>query len=195
MSEETRAGLPILHFADGPALERWLDSQPASSRGIWLKMAKKGHDVTSVTLAEAVDAGLCFGWIDGQLNKYDERWYLIRYTPRRPRSRWSEINVARAGTLLAEGRVRPGGLEQIEAAQRDGRWDAAYPPASRITVPEDLAAALRANPAAGERFERLKSADRYGVLHRLHHVTDPAKRPAALSKAIERLLSGAADRG
>jgi len=169
--------------------------QPADHKGIWLKMAKKGHGVTSLTLAEAVDGGLCFGWIDGQLNKFDERWYLIRFTPRRPRSRWSEINVARAEALLAEGSIRPGGLRQIEAARADGRWEAAYPPASRILVPEDLAAALDASPEVKARFEGLKSADRYGVLHRLHHVTGTARRQAAVAQTLERLLSGQADRG
>ncbi len=101
MTDETsRAGLPILHFADQAALEAWLAEQPADHPGIWLKLAKKGSGVASVAQAEAVDSGLCFGWIDGLINRFDERFYLIRYTPRRPRSKWSEINVRRAEQLL-----------------------------------------------------------------------------------------------
>ena len=188
MSEETkRGGLPILLFEDTAALERWLEAQPAEHPGIWLKFAKKGSGERSVTVQEAIDAGLCFGWIDGLKNAFDERFFLLRYTPRRTRSKWSLINVERAEALLAEGRVRPGGLKQIEAAQADGRWAAAYPPASRMEVPEDLAAALEANPAAKAAFAALKGGERYSVLYRLHAVQGADKREAAVAKAIASL--------
>ncbi|CAA9517261.1 MAG: hypothetical protein AVDCRST_MAG62-891 [uncultured Sphingomonas sp.] len=187
---EQRAGLPIMHFADQAELERWLGEQPADHPGIWLKLAKKGAGVASINLAEAVDSGLCFGWIDGLLNRYDERFYLIRYMPRRPRSKWSQVNAERAEQLLAEGRVRPVGLKQIEAAQADGRWDMAYPPASRIEVPDDLAAALAANPAAATFFASLTRANRYAILYRLHDVRDPAKREGAIAKWVAMLERG-----
>lgn len=188
--ETSRGGLAIMPFESQAALERWLAEQPADHRGIWLKLAKKGAGVASVSQREAVDSGLCFGWIDGLINRFDERFYLLRYTPRRPRSKWSEVNVARAEELLAAGRVRPGGLRQIEAARADGRWDAAYPPASRMAVPEDLAAALAEKPAAAAFFATLKGANRYAILYRLHDVRDPAKRVAAVAKWVAMLERG-----
>lgn len=189
MKEDTeRGGLPILLFEDAAALERWLEAQPAEHPGIWLKFAKKGSGERSITVQEAIDAGLCFGWIDGLKNAFNERFFLLRYTPRRARSKWSLINVERAEALLVEGRMRPGGLKQIEAAQADGRWAAAYPPASRMEVPADLAAALEADPTAKAAFEALKSGERYSALYRLHQVqpvTD--KRKAALVKILQGL--------
>lgn len=188
MADETeRGGLPIRHFEDAAALERWLETQPDDHSGIWLKFAKKGSGERTVSVQEAIDAGLCFGWIDGLKNAFDERFFLLRYTPRRARSKWSLINVERAEALLAEGRVRPGGLKQIEAAKADGRWSAAYPPASRMEVPEDLAAALEANPAAKAAFEALKGGERYSVLYRLHQVQGLEKREAAVVKNISPL--------
>ncbi|GAA4008731.1 YdeI family protein [Sphingomonas swuensis] len=191
MSEErTRGGLPILHFADQAALEVWLEAQPEEHKGIWLKLAKKGQGVSSVSVREAIDAGLCFGWIDGLINRLDERFYLVRYTPRRPRSKWSLVNVERAEALLAEGRVREGGRKQIEAAKADGRWDAAYPPASRMEVPEDLVVALEADPAAKAAFGALKGGERYSVLYRLHQVQAAEKRKAAVAKVVMGLRGG-----
>jgi len=185
--EESRAGLPILPFPDAPALERWLGEQPDDHPGIWLKLAKKGSGIATVSQKEAVDAGLCFGWIDGLINRYDDSFYLIRFTPRRRRSKWSEVNVKRAEALLAAGRVRPRGLREIEAAKADGRWDAAYPPASRITVPDDLAAALAANADARSFFETLKGANRYAILYRLHDIRDPDRRAQAIARFVAQL--------
>lgn len=187
---EERAGLPIMHFADRPALEGWLDGQPADHPGVWLKLAKKGSGEASVSHGEAVDAGLCFGWIDGLINRYDELFYLIRYTPRRPKSKWSEVNVTRAEALIEEGRVRPSGMRQIEAARADGRWEAAYPPQSRIAVPDDLAAALAANPKAQAFFETVKGPSRYAILYRLHDVREPEKRKAAIARWVAMLERG-----
>nr|WP_314441707.1 YdeI/OmpD-associated family protein [uncultured Sphingomonas sp.] len=185
--ERERGGLPILHFADAAALEGWLECQPAEHKGVWLKLAKKGRGVTSVSVSEAINLGLCFGWIDGLINRFDEDWYLVRYTPRRPRSKWSLINVERAEALLAAGKVRAGGLKQIEAAKADGRWDAAYPPASRMEVPEDLAAALEESPDAKAAFAALKAAERYSVLYRLHQVQGAEKRKLAVEKTVSSL--------
>lgn len=187
MEEESRAGLPILTFPDAAALEAWLAEQPADHKGIWLKLAKKGASVPTVRQTQAVDAGLCFGWIDGLINRFDEHFYLIRFTPRRPKSKWSLVNVERAEALIAAGRVRPGGLRQIESAKADGRWDAAYPPASRIQVPEDLQAALAADPQAAAAFASLKSAERYSILYRLHDTPDPQRRARAIAACIAKL--------
>lgn len=185
--EATRGGLPIMLFEDAAALERWLEAQPAEHPGIWLQFAKKGSGERTVSVQEAIDAGLCFGWIDGLKNRFDERFFLLRYTPRRARSKWSLINVERAEVLLAEGRVRPGGLQQIEAAKADGRWEAAYPPASRMEVPADLAAALEANPAAKAAFEALRGGERYSVLYRLHQVQGVGKLETAGKSAMLKL--------
>ena len=187
MDEESRAGLPILAFADAAALTLWLAEQPLDHKGIWLKIAKKGAGTASISQSEAVDAGLCFGWIDGLINRFDERFYLIRFTPRRPKSKWSLVNVERAEALIAAGRVQPGGLRQIEAAKADGRWQAAYPPASRIQVPEDLADALAGNAKAAARFAQLKSAERYSILYRLHALSDPQRRRDAIARFLTAL--------
>jgi len=186
---ETRGGLAIMHFADQSALADWLDRQPSDHRGIWLKLTKKGSPIGSVSQSEAVEAGLCFGWIDGLLNPYDERFYLIRFTPRRPRSKWSQINVERAQALIEAGRMRPAGLAEIEAAKADGRWTNAYPPHSRAEPPPDLQAALDSSPKAAAFFATLKGANRYGLIYRVLDSKKPetrAKRIAAYIAMLER---------
>lgn len=188
--EQERGGLPIIAFESLTALETWLAGQASGHKGIWLKLAKKNSGVPSVSQREAVDAGLCFGWIDGLINRFDELFYLIRYTPRRPGSKWSLINVERAEALIAEGRVRPAGIREIEAARADGRWAAAYPPASRIEVPADLAAALAANGAAKAFFETLTGPNRYAILYRLHAQRDPDRRSAAILRWVAMLERG-----
>ncbi len=191
MAEE-RGGLPMLAFCDQAALEDWPAVQPADHAGIWLKLAKKDSGVASISQREAVDAGLCFGWIDGLINRYDDRFYLIRFTPRRPKSKWSLINVRRADELVAAGRVRASGIVEIERARTDGRWEAAYPPASEIGVPDDLEAALAANAKAAAFFATLKGANRYAVLYRLHDIREPAKRTQAIEKWVAMLERGEA---
>jgi uncharacterized protein YdeI (YjbR/CyaY-like superfamily) len=175
MTEE-RAGLPILAFADARALERWLESRPADSKGFWLKLAKAGSGRVGVTKAEAIDAALCHGWIDGQLDRYDDAHWLIRFTPRKARSNWSQLNRARATELIQAGRMRPAGLVQVEAAKADGRWDAAYAPASTAEVPADLQAALDRSPEAAAFFATLSGANRYAILYRIGAVKKPETR-------------------
>src|SRR5690606_37708487 len=139
---------PQLAFESEQAWEQWLEAHHAESDGVWLKLAKKGAGVPSVSYAEAVTVALCFGWIDSQSKRLDDRFYVQRFTPRRARSKWSKVNCARALELIAQGRMRPAGLREVEAAQADGRWEAAYDPPSTATVPDDLQAALDENPAA-----------------------------------------------
>ncbi|MEA3041908.1 MAG: hypothetical protein QOC65_1397 [Sphingomonadales bacterium] len=177
---ETRKGLPILSFPDAAALDAWLRQQPRDSAGMWLKLAKKGSGIASVAKAEAVDAALCHGWIDGQMNPYDETSWLIRFTPRRPRSKWSLINCERAEALIAAGRMQAAGRAEIEAAKADARWANAYPPHSRAAPPPDLQAALDASPEAAAFFATLKGANRYGLIYR---VLD-AKRPETRARRI-----------
>ena len=184
---EMRAGLPILAFADAAALERWLEAQPASSPGLWIKFAKAGSGVESVTKREAIDAALCHGWIDGQLDKYDDAHWLIRFTPRKARSKWSQVNRTRATELIEAGRMRSGGLAQIEAAKADGRWEAAYAPASTAEVPAGLHAALDDNPTAAAFFATLTGANRYAILYRVGAVKRPETRARRIAEFVAKL--------
>lgn len=187
---ETRKGLPILSFENAPALEAWLEGAGPAHGGIWLKLAKKGSGVASVSRSEAIDAALCHGWIDGQLDKYDEASWLIRFTPRRARSKWSAVNAQRAEELAAAGRMRAAGLAQVEAAKADGRWQAAYAPQSRAEVPEDLRAALDASPKAAAFFVRLKGANRYAILYRIGAVKKPETRARKIADFVAMLERG-----
>jgi uncharacterized protein YdeI (YjbR/CyaY-like superfamily) len=144
--------LPIHLFTDPAELEGWLEESHDSSDGVWLKIAKKGTGKRSVTYAEALELALCFGWIDSQKRGFDETYFLQRFTPRRPRGRWSKINREKAEALVAAGQMRPSGLAEVEAAKADGRWDAAYEGQRTATVPEDLQRELDASPAAAAFF-------------------------------------------
>ena len=186
---EARAGLPILAFADAGALERWLEAQPAGSPGLWIKLAKAGSGLAGVSKREAIDAALCHGWIDGQLDRYDETHWLIRFTPRKPRSKWSQVNRARAAELVAAGRMRAGGLAQIEAAKADGRWDAAYDSQRNATVPDDLQAELDRSPAARDFFASLDGANRYAILFRIQ-TSKPEARAARIATLVAMLERG-----
>ncbi len=184
---EVRAGLPVLSFASSLAFEIWLGQQPADSNGLWVKLAKKHTGAPSITKHQAIEAALCHGWIDGQLNRYDEQFWLIRFTPRTAKSRWSEINRTTVARLMAEGRVMPAGLAQVEAARADGRWEGAYAPQSKATVPPDLAAALEANPAAKQFFAGLTGANRYAVLYRIQDARTERTRAQRVEKLVEML--------
>jgi uncharacterized protein YdeI (YjbR/CyaY-like superfamily) len=179
--------LPVVRFAEAGAWERWLEDHHDHSPGVWLTLAKQKSGVVSVTQAEALSTALCFGWIDGQLRGLDERFYLQRFTPRRRRSRWSQINRAKAEALIAAGRMRESGLARIREAQADGRWEAAYEPQSRATVPDDLRRALDGCPEAREFFETLTGSHRYAFLYRLHHVSSPDQRARRIATYIELL--------
>ena len=189
-SPEIRAGLPILAFADAAAFEDWLKHAPADSPGLWLRLAKDGSGHASLSKAQAIDVALCHGWIDGQLNPYDEHWWLIRFTPRKARSIWSEKNRARAGELIGAGRVAAAGHAEIDAAKADGRWDAAYAPQSSITMPDDLAAALAAEPGARAFFDSLESSNRYAILYRVHEAKKPETRVARIAKFVGMCVRG-----
>jgi uncharacterized protein YdeI (YjbR/CyaY-like superfamily) len=142
----------IVPFASPEAWEAWLDENHAVSDGLWLKIAKKGSGIETVSFAEALDVALCYGWIDSQADSFDERYWLQRFTPRRPRSKWSKRNRAKVTKLIEEGRMKPAGLREVERAKADGRWEAAYEPQSTATVPEDFRRELEKNEAAREFF-------------------------------------------
>ena len=160
-------GLPVAVFAFLAAWVAWLGDHHVGSGGLWLKISKRGRDVSSVTNEEALLGPLAFGWIDGQKAPLDEAWWLQRFTPRKPRSRWSKANRDRAERLIAEGAMQPAGLRQVELARADGRWDPAHDSQRAATVPDDLRAALAANPAAEAFFATLDATNRYAVLYRL----------------------------
>ena len=182
--------LERLAVATAAEFEAWLEHEGASSPGIWLRFSKKGSGVPSVTYDEALEAALCFGWIDGQGAPLDERFWLVRFTPRGRRSKWSERNRDLAGGLVAAGRMRAAGAAEIERAKADGRWEAAYPGQRSATVPDDLRAALDANPAAAAFFEGLDRGNRYAILYRVHDAKRPATRAARIERFVAMLAAG-----
>ena len=177
-------------FASADEFEAWLEREGASSPGVWLRFAKKGSGVASVTYDEALEAALCFGWIDGHRAPLDERFWLVRFTPRGRRSKWSQRNRDLADGLIAASRMRDAGAAEIERAKADGRWEAAYPGQRAATVPDDLRAALDLNPAAAAFFDGLDRANRYAILYRVHDAKRPATRAARIERFVAMLAAG-----
>jgi uncharacterized protein YdeI (YjbR/CyaY-like superfamily) len=159
-----RGGLPLLKFASALDFSTWLATDGSEAKGAWLLFARKGSDLTTLTRQEAIDCALCAGWIDGQAAPLDASFSLVRFTPRRPRGNWSEVNRMRALELVAAGRMLPRGEREIEQARSDGRWDRAYPSFRKATVPDDLRVALDASPRAAARFDSMSKTERYAVL-------------------------------
>jgi uncharacterized protein YdeI (YjbR/CyaY-like superfamily) len=181
----------ILEFADPAAFTAWLEDNHATTPGgLWIRHAKKATGIPSVTHKEALEICLCFGWIDAQRLPDDDTYYLQRYTPRRPRSNWSQRNRQAATDLIAQGRMRPAGQQEVEQAKQDGRWDAAYPPQSQAPIPDDFQKALDENPKAKAFFATLTGTRRYSFLYRLHNVKRPETRAARIADYIERLNEG-----
>jgi len=182
--------LPVLAFPDQAALEAWLEAEHATAPGLYVKLAKKGAGVPSVTYPEVVEACLCFGWIDGRSNRLDDAFYLQRITPRRPKSIWSQKNVDAVAALTAAGRMRPAGLAAVAAAKADGRWERAYAGPKDVTVPDDLAQALAAEPAAQTAFEALDGTNRYAALFRVHTAATPQTRAKRIAALVDTLVQG-----
>lgn len=184
--------LPLLAFPHAQAFEAWLADQPKAAPGAWLKFAKPGAPEATLSKSDAIDSALAHGWIDGQLGRVDAHYYKIRFTPRRARSPWSQMNRERAERLIAQGRMTPEGLAEVTRAKADGRWDAAYAPQGRATPDPDLAAALDARPQARRFFDSLDAANRYAVLYRVQQAKGPEKRAAKIAELVARLASGQA---
>ncbi|HEV2347232.1 MAG TPA: YdeI/OmpD-associated family protein [Actinocrinis sp.] len=181
----------ILPFASAELWAHWLAEHHAGTPGgLWLKIAKKESGIATVSYAEALDEALCFGWIDGQKDGFDDAWWLQRFTPRRPRSRWSKVNTEKAAKLIAEGRMREPGMREIEAAKTDGRWENSYDRQAVAQVPPDLQAAFDANPKAAEFFATLTGANRYAVLYRIHDAKRPQTRADRIAKFVAMLERG-----
>ena len=177
------AGLPVISFGTVRDCEVWFREHHADCSGFWLKIAKVGAAPT-VGYAEALDVALCHGWIDGQKRGYDELHWLQRFTPRGPRSRWSQVNRDKAEALIGAGRMRPAGQAQVDAARADGRWAAAYAGQRTATVPDDLAAALAEDPEAEAFFATLSGANRYAILYRVQEAKKPETRAARIARFV-----------
>lgn len=178
--------LPELVVADAERWREWLGSQGSVSPGVWLVLAKKGTVVpTSLAYDQALEEALCQGWIDGQIGRRDDVTYRQRFTPRRPKSAWSRRNVGLVERLTAEGRMLPPGLAEVERAQADGRWQAAYAGSAKIEVPADLAAALEGDSGAKATWDALSRANRYAVLYRI----EQAKRSETRARRVESLVA------
>jgi len=181
---------PTLAFKTQKAFETWLAKNHAKAPGVWLQLAKKASGVKSITYAEAVEAALCYGWIDGQSKSIDETAWLQKYTPRGRRSIWSKINIGKVEALIKAGRMQPAGLAAVEAAKQDGRWAAAYEPPSKAGVPPDLQAALDASPKAKAFFTTLNSTNRYAILFRTQTAKKPETRAKRIKQFVEMLEKG-----
>ena len=177
-------------FKSAKAFEAWLKKNHATSDGLWLKIAKRGSNETSVTYPEAVEIVLCWGWIDGQKKSLDDQHYLQRFTPRRARSVWSRINVNKVQALIDAGRMQAPGEAQVEAAKADGRWARAYDGARTSTVPEDLQAALEAEPAAKTFFASINASNRYAILWRIQTAARAETRARRIAQLVGMLARG-----
>jgi len=182
--------LPQIAFASDAEWEAWLEQHHADSPGVGMKIAKKASGIPSVAYPEVLDIAICFGWIDGRRNALDDRYFLQRFTPRRARSRWSQINRDKAEALIKAGRMRPAGLAEVERAKSDGRWAAAYGGQRAMGVPEDLQRELDARPQAAAFFAQLSSQNRYSILYRLHDAKRPETRARRLEQFVAMLEAG-----
>jgi len=183
------AELEILQFGSQKDWEKWLVKNHGQEEGVWLKFAKKNSGETTVTYGEALEEALCYGWIDSQAKSFDEIYYLQKFSPRRAKSVWSVINREKIDELIKQGKMKPAGLTQVEAAKADGRWNAAYLSQSTAEIPEDFKKALARNKKAAAFFETLTKANRYAIIWRLHHSKKPETRERNIKKFIEMLAN------
>ncbi|WP_293380658.1 YdeI family protein [Phenylobacterium sp.] len=185
-----RDELPLLTFADADSLRRWLEEQGETSPGAWLRFAKEGAPEPTVSKSDAIDCALAYGWVDGQLGGLDAHYFKTRFSPRRPKSAWSQINCQKVEQLEQAGRLHPRGRAQVDQAKADGRWAAAYAGQSKAAPDADLEAALDAEPAARALFDALDSANRYAILYRAHQARTPEKRAAKIAELVDMLSRG-----
>jgi uncharacterized protein YdeI (YjbR/CyaY-like superfamily) len=185
-----RGGLQVLRFTSQPEWESWLGDNHERFAGVWLKLVKRGCRERGVSYAEAVEGALMFGWIDGQGAPLDERFWLQRFTPRKPRSRWSQINRGKALALIDAGRMMPAGLAEVKRAQADGRWEAAYAGQRTASVPEELQRALDSDPQASAFFATLDSANRYAIIYRVNEAKRAETRARRIEKFVAMLRAG-----
>jgi uncharacterized protein YdeI (YjbR/CyaY-like superfamily) len=185
IAKQAKQELPVISLESREAWRRWLSRRHTASRGLWLKIAKAGSGIDTVSHAEAVEVALCYGWIDGQRTSLDEDYFLQKFTPRRPKSKWSKINRDKATKVIDKGEMKPAGLREVERAKSDGRWDAAYDAPSTASVPADLQRELDRNDKARGFFSTLDSTNRYAILYRIQD----AKRPETRAQRIEKFVA------
>jgi uncharacterized protein YdeI (YjbR/CyaY-like superfamily) len=183
-NKSNKPDLPIIPFASQVIWEQWLDQNHAVSKGIWLQMFKKDSGIASVNYAQALDVALCYGWIDGQLKSIDELSYMQRFTPRRPRSIWSKRNIEHIARLTGEGRMKPAGIREAEAAKADGRWEVAYDGQGTMSLPSDFLEELTKSEKAFTFYESLNKANKYAIAWRIQ----TAKRPETRKKRMKEIL-------
>lgn len=180
----------VREFVDADAFYDWLSRHHDSQSEVWIKIHKLSSGLPSITPVQAIDVVLCWGWIDGVKKSFDARSYLQRYTPRTKKSIWSQINVDNVGRLIAEGRMTPHGLREVEAAKADGRWDRAYGSGKGMKIPDDLQAAIDASPAASAMLERLTEQNRFALAFRTHNMKTPAGRKKKIEDFVAMLERG-----
>ena len=178
--------IPVILFETEEEWGKWLENN-IDAPGVWVRISKKGSGITSISYQQAVDVGLCYGWIDGQKKKYDEKTFIQRFTPRKPKSNWSKINKEKALLFIAEGKMKPAGLATIENAKKSGAWENAYESQTTIKIPEDFQKLLDRNKLAKEFFETLNSVNRYAILYRLQSARNPETREKRLNQFIDML--------
>lgn len=179
--------IPTISFDSWQSWESWLEENHASANGVWLKLAKKDSGIASVSYPEALEVAICFGWIDGQKASFDETFWLQRFTPRRPGSKWSKINRDKATRLAEQRRLRAAGLAEVASAKEDGRWDNAYASQGNMGIPDDLQKRFDENPKARDFFAGLDSTNRYAVLYRIHDAKKPETRARRIEKFVQML--------
>ena len=187
MGQNTKQDLPIIPFGSQEDWEAWLEEHHGTSDGLWLKIAKKGSGICSVSYPEALDVAISYGWIDGQRASFDDKFFLQRFTPRRPKSKWSKVNREKATGLIEQGKMKAAGLKEVERAKQDSRWDKAYDSQSNATVSEDFQRELDKNLGAREFFATLDSANRYAILYRIQDAKKPETRTRRIQKYITML--------
>jgi uncharacterized protein YdeI (YjbR/CyaY-like superfamily) len=180
----TEAELSVASFESRGAWDAWLNEHHSTTDGVWLRLAKKGSDAVTISLSTAVEVALCYGWIDGKARRIDADYWMVKFTPRRQKSKWSRINRERATKLIEKGKMKPAGLREVERAKADGRWDAAYDAPSSMRVPDDLQRALDGNDEAREFFASLDGRNRYAILYRIQDAKKPETRARRIAKYI-----------
>ena len=180
----------VFEFEDAQGFHKWLSKNHRRESEVWIKIHKVGSGLKSITPKEAIDVVLCWGWIDAVRKAHDDKSYLQRYTPRSPKSIWSQINVANVARLIEEGRMTEHGLRQVELAKADGRWERAYASGKNMTLPEDLLAALQAEPKAGKTLAKLNAQNRYALAFRLHNMKTEAGRKKKIASFVQMLKRG-----
>ncbi len=182
--------LSTIEFKTAETFETWLEKNHDNSSGLWIKIFKKGSGVKTISYAEALDVALCYGWIDSQKKSFDERAWLQKFSPRTSKSIWSKVNIGHVERLIKEGKMRPAGLKAVEKAKGDGRWEMAYNPPSKMTIPDDFLKELSKNKKGEEFFKGLNKTNLFSIGFRLQTAKKQETRDKRMKEIIEKLAKG-----